>query len=89
MKTMTVTQAARNFSDLVNRVHYQGVSVELVKSKRVVAVISPATKISTMKVGDLSNFFSSLPNLGKDSAELVKDMEDIAKNMPKAMDEWE
>ena len=89
MKTMTVTQAARNFSDLVNRVQYQGISVELVKSKRVVAVISPATQKSTMKVKDLPNFFASLPSLGKDSEVFLKDIEDIDKNMPKVIDEWE
>ncbi len=89
MKNITVTQAARNFSDLINRVQYLGISVELVKSKRVVAIISPATQKTSMKVKDLPDFFTSLPSLGEDSTQFIKDMEYIDKDMPKLEDKWE
>ena len=88
MKSMTVTQAARNFSDLVNRVQYQGVSVELIKSNKVVAVISPVSLKPSMKVKDLLGFFSSLPNLGEDAIQFEKDMADIDSMMPKGEDKW-
>ena len=88
MKSMTVTQAARNFSDLVNRVQYQGMSVELIKSNKVVAVISPASPKSSMKIKDLADFFISLPDLGEDMAQFKKDMEAIDTMMSKGKDEW-
>ena len=89
MKSMTVTQAARNFSDLVNRVQYQSMSVKLIKSNKVVAVISPVSQKSNMKVKDLPEFFASLPSLGEDAIQFEKDMKDIDSIMPKGTDEWE
>ncbi|MBT4838661.1 MAG: antitoxin [Methylococcales bacterium] len=89
MKSMTVTQAARNFSDLVNRVQYQGASVELIKSKKVVAIISPVSLKPSMKIKDLLGFFESLPSLGEDASQFEKDMKDVDSAMPKGLDEWE
>ncbi len=40
--TLTVTEAARGFSDLINRVHYRGESAVLTKNGRAVARIVPA-----------------------------------------------
>jgi len=39
---LTVTEAARGFSDLVNRVRYRGLSATLTKNGRAVARIVPA-----------------------------------------------
>lgn len=89
MESMTVTQAIRNFSDLINRVQYQGVSVELIKSNKVVAVISPASLKPSIQVKDLPNFFASLPSLGEDEVQFEKDMSDIDLIMPKSEDKWE
>lgn len=89
MKSMTVTQAARNFSDLVSRVQYQGVSVELIKSNKVVAVISPVSLKHSLKVKDLAAFFASLPGLGEDAGQFEKDIEDINSMMPKNEDSWD
>jgi len=89
MKTMTVTQAARNFSDLINRVQYQGISVELVKSKKTVAVISPVSPKPVMTVADLADFFASVPSLADDAEQFAKDIEDVDKQTPKVVDEWE
>lgn len=40
-QTLTVTEAARGFSDLVNRVHYRGESAVLTKNGMAVARIVP------------------------------------------------
>jgi prevent-host-death family protein len=40
-QTLTVTEAARNFSDLVNRVRYRGQSATLTKNGRAVARLVP------------------------------------------------
>jgi antitoxin (DNA-binding transcriptional repressor) of toxin-antitoxin stability system len=39
--TITVTEAARNFADCVNRAHYQNTSFVLLKNGRPVARIEP------------------------------------------------
>jgi prevent-host-death family protein len=88
MKTMTVTQAARNFSDLVNRVQYQNASVELTRSNKIVAVISPSSLKPSIKVKDLADFFSSLPSLGEDAEQFEKDIQTIDSLIPKTEDSW-
>lgn len=40
-RTITVTEAARNFADCVNRVHYQNTTFILVKNGRPVARLQP------------------------------------------------
>jgi hypothetical protein len=40
-KTITVTEAARNFADCVNRAHYQNTSFVLLKNGRPFARIEP------------------------------------------------
>ena len=42
--TISVTQAARNFADCVNRVHYQNVSYVLLKNGIPVARLVPESK---------------------------------------------
>jgi prevent-host-death family protein len=41
---ISVTDAARNFADCVNRAHYQGVTFMLLKNGKPVARITPATE---------------------------------------------
>jgi antitoxin (DNA-binding transcriptional repressor) of toxin-antitoxin stability system len=41
-RTITVTEAARNFADCVNRAHYQGTTFVLLKNGKPVARIEPA-----------------------------------------------
>jgi len=41
-QTLTVTEAARGFSELINRVHYRGESAVLTKNGHAVARIVPA-----------------------------------------------
>jgi len=45
-KSITVTEAARNFAECVNQVHYQNASFVLLKNGKPVARISPADRRS-------------------------------------------
>jgi prevent-host-death family protein len=47
MKTLTVTEAARNFSDFVSRVHYRSESTLLVKGGRPMVKVIPASRAKT------------------------------------------
>ena len=66
MKTVSVTEAARNFSDLVNSVHYRGESALLVKGGRPMVRVTPARRSKTGR--DLAALWSSLPQLNATEA---------------------
>ncbi|MCU7835201.1 MAG: hypothetical protein KZQ83_08075 [gamma proteobacterium symbiont of Taylorina sp.] len=89
MDRITVTQAARQFSDLLNKVHYQGISVELERSNRVIAMITPVHRPSNLKAKDLNAFFMNLPSLDDDIDSFSKDMEKIGQEYPLEIDEWD
>ena len=42
--SISVTEAARNFADCINRVHYQDMTFELLKNGQPFARLVPATK---------------------------------------------
>ncbi|MEE8397602.1 MAG: hypothetical protein V3S89_01270 [Desulfobacterales bacterium] len=89
MERISVTQAARQFSDLLNRVLYQGTIVELERGNRVIARISPVTPESKLKAKDLNDLFAELPSLGKDAKALAEDLADIRKQIPLEQNQWD
>jgi len=48
MKTLTVTEALRNFSDLIGYVRFAGKSVTLTKGNKPVVRIEPVKRMSTV-----------------------------------------
>lgn len=89
MERVSVTQAVRQFSDLLNRVFYKGVSVELERGNKVIARISPVSTESTLKVKDLNRLFLELPSLGEDTESFGKDLENIRKKIPLEKSQWD
>jgi antitoxin (DNA-binding transcriptional repressor) of toxin-antitoxin stability system len=89
MERISVTKAVRNFSDLLNRVFYQGITVELERGNKVVARIVPVSLESSVKVKDLNRFFKSLPSIGEDAEEFSKDIANIRKQVPLEKTQWE
>ena len=89
MERMNVTQAVRQFSDLLNRVFYQGISIELERGNKVIARISPVSLASPLKVKDLNRLFAQLPSLGEDAEAFAKDLEDIRKQIPLEKNQWD
>jgi antitoxin (DNA-binding transcriptional repressor) of toxin-antitoxin stability system len=89
MERISVTQAVRQFSDLLNRIFYQGVSVELERGNKVIARISPVSIASSLKVKDLNRMFAELPSLGDDAGVFAKDLEDIRKQIPLEKTQWD
>ncbi len=89
MERINVTQAARNFSDLLNRVYYQGISVELERNNKVVAVLSPAQPVSKLRMEDLNDFFASLPSLGEDAKVFAEDLKAIRAETQAESEAWE
>jgi antitoxin (DNA-binding transcriptional repressor) of toxin-antitoxin stability system len=89
MERMSVTQAVRQFSDLLNRIFYQGVSVELERGNKVIARISPVSTESPLKVKDLNRMFAKLPSLGHDADAFARDLKDIRKQTPLEKPQWD
>jgi antitoxin (DNA-binding transcriptional repressor) of toxin-antitoxin stability system len=89
MERLSVTQAVRQFSDLMNRVLYQGTVVELERGNRVIARISPVNPESPLKVKDLCGFFDGLPSLGKDVNDFAKDLAKIRKQVLSEDNQWD
>lgn len=88
MERLTVTQAVRQFSDLMNRVFYQGTVVELERGNRVIARIHPVAPASPLQVKDLNDFFQELPSLGDDSKRFAEDVAEIRKQVPAEQNRW-
>jgi hypothetical protein len=75
MERFSVTQAVRQFSDLMNRVFCQGSIIELERGNKVIARKCPVTQESPLKVKDLNHFFKDLPSLGEDSERFAEDVD--------------
>lgn len=89
MERISVTQAVRQFSDLMNRVFYQGAIVELERGNRVIARISRVSPKSPLKVKDLNHFFNELPSLAEDSKAFEKDLGNIKNQIPMEKNQWD
>ena len=88
MERISVTKAVRQFSDILNRVFYQGISVELERGNKVIARISPVSSEPPLKVKNLNRLFSELPSLGEDAEAFAKDLEDIRNQIPLEKNQW-
>ncbi|MBF0548667.1 MAG: antitoxin [Candidatus Riflebacteria bacterium] len=92
MKTsLSVTDTARNFSDIINRVTYKGECFILLKGKKAVAKITPIK--GGRPLSELSEVLAKLPSLSAKEAEaFANDMEEILVDGRKSdgvKDPWE
>lgn len=75
MRTLSVTEAARNFSDLVSSVHYRGESALLLKGGRPMVRVVPARSPRTGR--ELAALWPRLPQLSPEEAEaMARDLAD-------------
>ena len=68
-KTLTVTEAARNFSDVVNKVFYRGESMDLTRGGKVVARLVPAGAVEAPTGREVLAGWKALPHLSTEEAE--------------------
>ena len=77
---LTVTEAARHFSDYVSRVSYRHESFVLCKGKKPVAELRPVP--GGRRLGDLPGLLRSLPHLSKsDAGAFAEDVESSRKTL--------
>jgi antitoxin (DNA-binding transcriptional repressor) of toxin-antitoxin stability system len=89
MKRMTVADAEKGFTGLVNEVYRNGISVELEQGDKVIARLTPAEKTPALTIGELNAFLRSLPKLDDDADEFAKDMRAIRAQFPSESDTWD
>jgi antitoxin (DNA-binding transcriptional repressor) of toxin-antitoxin stability system len=81
-KTVSVTEAVRNFSDYVNRVAYRHETFVLRKGRRRVAELRPLPE--GRRLGDLIGILRALPQLSDgDVRSFQKDLAAARKALPK------
>ena len=84
MTRVTATEAARNLSDLLNRVLYRGERFTVVRSGEDVAAIVPAAS-PRVTLGELRRVLSELPAPDDD---FLSDLERIRREQPPAEPSW-
>jgi antitoxin (DNA-binding transcriptional repressor) of toxin-antitoxin stability system len=88
MERINVTQAARQFSDLLNRVFYQGASFDLERGNKVIARLCPVSAPRVVAVRDLNRLFAELPRLNEDAESFAQDLDAIRQAAPPEQDSW-
>jgi prevent-host-death family protein len=86
---LTVTEAARKFSDMVNRARYRHESTILVKNGVPVARVVPAGGARTIRK-DLLDWWRSHPRLGRaEAARMTRAASAARKTVKFPRDPWE
>lgn len=84
-KTITVTDAARNFADCVNRAHYQNVTFVLLKGGSPVARIVPDNE----KVCTGIDLAAAVGELSREEARAWhRDLDDARSHLEPLADKW-
>lgn len=82
-KTITATEAARKFSELLNSIKYKGDHYTLVRGGKPVASIGPVeAPLKARTLGELKDLLRQLPRLGDEAARLEKDLRDLVRHQP-------
>ena len=63
-KTISATEAARSFSEVLNQVQYRDMSYAIERGRKVVARLVPPALPAGLALADLNRLFSRLPHLG-------------------------
>ncbi len=84
---ISVTEAARNFADCVNRAHYQDVTFVLLKNGSPVAQIIPA-KEKTCSGRDLAEVLSRVRLSREDAREWQHDLQTARKSLKIPASKW-
>ena len=67
-KTISATEAARSFSEVLNQVQYRDASFSIARGKKVVARLVPPALPAGLPLADLNRMFAGLVHLGRAEA---------------------
>ncbi len=82
-KTITATEAVRNFSEILNSIKYAGNEYTIVRGGKPIASIRPAeTHAKALTLGDLAALVKTLPSLGEEAERFSRDIREARKHQP-------
>jgi len=77
-KYLTVTEAVRNFSEIIGRVRFHGERFVLTKGGKPVAELGPTAAAARVRLGELPAILAGLPHLEPEDAErFARDLETL------------
>jgi antitoxin (DNA-binding transcriptional repressor) of toxin-antitoxin stability system len=81
---LTVTEAARNFSEILGRVRFKGERFILLRGGKPVAELGPTDASASIRLGELPAVLEALPHLGSAEADrFARDLESSRKAIGK------
>ena len=90
---LSATEASHTFSEVLNRVYYQGQTFEIKRGKEIVARIVPVTTPENKKISsvmELNDFFNRLPSLDvEDATKFSEDIKDIRTSDKGKIEPWD
>jgi antitoxin (DNA-binding transcriptional repressor) of toxin-antitoxin stability system len=86
-KTISVTEAARNFADCVNRAHYQNVTFVLLKNGQPFARLTPDHE-KVCRGDDLARALSTAPLPANEAKSWHGDLKAARKTLRAPVDRW-
>lgn len=88
-KQINSGEAARNFSELLNQVRYQGAQFDIKRGREVVARLCPAQPAAGLKVADLEAFYAAMPSLGDDAGTFKQDLAAVRRDAVMPPNVWD
>ncbi|MGR3219120.1 MAG: type II toxin-antitoxin system Phd/YefM family antitoxin [Candidatus Anammoxibacter sp.] len=89
-KAISVTEAARNFADIINRIYYTHESTTLLKSGRPVARIVPVAPSTCLARDFAAIHLESIPHLSKTEAtDFEEDLVTSKQKLLNAESKWD
>jgi len=85
---MNVSDAAKDFASVVNKVYVEGISIDLERDDEVIARLTPAEPHSPLTVAELNAVLSKLPSLGDDADGFARDVRAIRAEFPAEASPW-
>ena len=88
-RSITATHLARNFSDLLNQVRYQHVTLEVMRGNELIAYVSPTPMTAGYPIGLLDRLLAGLPRLSaEESQQFLDDIHHGVAVQPMEGDAW-
>lgn len=88
IRRVSVTEAARNFADIVNRAYYRGETTVLIRNGMAVAHIAPAAPIG-LPAAEVRRRLKLRRRMSPENAEaFARDVEELRKSIPPLHDPW-
>ena len=82
-KTITATEAARDFSELLNRIRFTGESFVIKRGGKPVASIGPVRETKVVRpLKELKGILNALPKIGDDLDNFEKDLREVWEKQP-------